>query len=75
MVFGVAGVLLVYLLALALALGLVAVLRSLPGPSARRVGLGMGAAAVIVGAAYAPVWLYLSVPVGWLRFLPLIPSF
>ena len=34
----------------------------------------MGAAAVIVAAAYVPVWLYLSVPVGWLRFLPLIPS-
>jgi dolichyl-phosphate-mannose--protein O-mannosyl transferase len=57
-----------------MALGLVAVLRSLPGPSARRVGLAMGAAAVIVAAAYVPVWLYLSVPVGWLRFLPLIPS-
>src|SRR4029453_4695552 len=57
-----------------MALGLVAVLGSLPGPSPRRVGLAIGATAVIVAAAYVPVWLYLSVPVGWLRFLPLIPS-
>jgi dolichyl-phosphate-mannose--protein O-mannosyl transferase len=57
-----------------MALGLVAVLRSLPTPSAHRLGLGVGVAAAAVAAAYAPVWLYLSVPVGWLRLLPLIPS-
>jgi hypothetical protein len=57
-----------------MALGLVAVLRSLPTPSAHRLGLGVGVAAAAVTAAYAPVWLYLSVPVGWLRLLPLIPS-
>jgi dolichyl-phosphate-mannose-protein mannosyltransferase len=57
-----------------MALGLVAVLRSLPSPGARRLGVGTGVAAVLAAAAYAPVWLYLSVPVGWLRFLPLIPS-
>lgn len=58
-----------------MALGLTAVLRSLPTAHASRLGWGVGIAAVIVGVAYAPVWLYLSVPGGWLRFLPLVPSF
>jgi dolichyl-phosphate-mannose-protein mannosyltransferase len=57
-----------------MALGLVAVLRSLPAPSARGVGLGVSLAAVVVGVAFAPVWLYLPVPGGWLRLLPLVPS-
>jgi dolichyl-phosphate-mannose-protein mannosyltransferase len=57
-----------------MALGLVAVLRSLPAPSSRGLGAGIGVAAAVVAAAYAPVWLYLSVPAGWLRLLPLVPS-
>lgn len=35
----------------------------------------MGVAAALAAVAYAPVWLYLSAPVGWLRLLPLVPSF
>jgi hypothetical protein len=58
-----------------MALGLVAVLRSLPDPSSRRLGAGVGVAAVLAAMAYAPVWLYLPVPAGWLRLLPLVPSF
>jgi dolichyl-phosphate-mannose--protein O-mannosyl transferase len=33
--------------------------------------MALGLAAV----AYAPVWLCLPVPVGWLRLLPLVPWF
>jgi dolichyl-phosphate-mannose-protein mannosyltransferase len=55
--------------------GLVAVLRSLPDPSSRRLGAGVGVAAVLAAVAYPPVWLYLPVPAGWLRLLPLVPSF
>jgi hypothetical protein len=35
----------------------------------------VGVAAVLAAVAYAPVWLYLPVPAGWLRLLPLVPSF
>lgn len=55
-----------------MALGVVAALRSLPAPAARRLGLGVAIAAVVVGAAYAPVWLYLPAPAAWLRLLPLV---
>jgi hypothetical protein len=58
-----------------MALGLVAVLRSLPDPSSRRLGAVVGVAAVLAAVAYVPVWLYLPVPVGWVRLLPLVPSF
>jgi hypothetical protein len=54
-----------------MALGLVAVLRSLPTATSRKLGVGVGVAAV----AYVPVWLFLPVPVGWLRLLPLVPTF
>jgi hypothetical protein len=35
----------------------------------------VGVAAVLAAVAYAPVWRYLPVPAGWLRLLPLVPSF
>jgi dolichyl-phosphate-mannose-protein mannosyltransferase len=48
---------------------------SLPDPSSRRLMAVVGVAAVLAAVAYAPVWLYLPVPVGWVRLLPLVPSF
>jgi dolichyl-phosphate-mannose-protein mannosyltransferase len=57
-------------------LGIISALRGLPLGIARASGVAFGAAAVIVGAAFAPIWLGLRIGPVWsgaLRWLPRWP--
>jgi dolichyl-phosphate-mannose-protein mannosyltransferase len=55
-------------------LAVVAALRSFPPRARTRAASAFGGASLLAAAAFAPVWLFLQVPEGWLHALHWLPS-